>query len=62
MAKGFGYVTIRMNFDYPDGQNVDKVFYDIVSEMDYSMNHDENGVKITDTEIIGAQDAEEEDL
>jgi len=60
MAKGFGYVTIRMNFDYPDGQNVDEAFQTVVSEMDYSLRHDEEGVKLTGTEILDAEGAEVE--
>lgn len=47
-----GYITIKVDIECPDGMDEAEVFQAVGSECDYSVKFNQDGIAVTDTELL----------
>jgi hypothetical protein len=52
MKSTIAYVTVRVNVVHRDDISAEDAVETVMSEMDYDMNYDHDGIRIAGTEII----------
>lgn len=53
-----GYLIVKVEIECPEGSDPEEVRETIGSEADYSVSYNEDGIRITNTEILGVSDSD----